>query len=74
MVLYVTSVANIQNFYLLHNKYLGFLVMASFLSIVKTTVFTRLYLDPWCEHSFETNMGVADQIGQHIPVVKSLRE
>ena len=39
---------------------------------VKTTVFTRLYLGLWCEHSVETNMGVGDQLEQHIPVVKSL--
>ena len=44
------------------------------LLIVKTAIFTGLYLGLWCEHSVETNMGVGDQLGQHIPVVRSLRE
>ena len=36
-------------------------------------LFTGLYLGLWCEHSVETNMVVAAQLGQVIPVVKSLR-
>ena len=44
------------------------------MSIVKMAVFTHLYLGPWCEHSVETNKRVAEQLRQHIPVVKSLRE
>ena len=48
--------------------------MASCLSIVKMTVFTGMYLGACCEHSIETYMGVADQLGQHIPVVNFLRE
>ena len=45
--------------------------MASFLLIVKTAVFTSLYLGLWCEHKVETSKGVA---GQHVQVVISLRE
>ena len=48
--------------------------MASFLSIIKTAIFTGLYFGPWCDNSVETNVRVADQVGQHIPVIKSLRE
>ena len=71
----VTCFANIQKFSKLHNVYLSFSVMASFLSIVKIAIFTGLYLGPSCEHSVETNVVAANQLGeQHIPVVKSLCE
>ena len=47
---------------------------ANFLSIVKTTIFSGLYLGPWCEHSVESNTGAEDKPGQQVTVAKSLRE
>ena len=40
-------------------------MMSSFLWIVKTAVFTGLYLGLWCEHSVETNTRAGDQLEQH---------
>ena len=66
--------SNIQNICYICDVCLSFSVMASFLLIVKTSVFTGLYLGLWFELSVETNMGVGGQPRQHIPVVNLLHE
>ena len=54
----VTAVANIKNFYLLHNKYLNFSVIASFCPSLKWSLSKIM-----CEHSVETNTSCTP--GQH---------